>query len=205
MSPDQAPVASFLVNAQTAGLPTQFDASASISPIGTISSYAWDFGDGTTVITSSPIVNHTYSSTGPFNVLLTVTNSAGTSTSKIFSSRFMSNNGGPTANLAQIITIPPSPPTDVKGYQICFRCPSWMDFINVIKWNPPSVGQLPIAYRIYRDAALTDLIATVPSNGELKFEDNNREKDKSYTYYILSVSASGAVSTPVSITIKPNK
>ncbi len=210
MSPDQAPVASFSVNVQSSGLPTQFNASASISPIGTISSYAWDFGDGTTLITNSPIVNHTYSSTGSFNVLLTVTNSAGTSTSKVFSSRFMSNNGGPTASLSQIISIPsliipPSPPTNVKGFQKSCRYPTQTDLINVIKWNPPSTGELPVAYRIYRDAALTDLIATVLASGDLIFEDHNRKKKKNYTYFILSVSATGTISSTVSLMIKPKK
>ena len=203
MSPDQAPVASFVVNVQPVGIPTQFNASASISPIGTISSYAWDFGDGTTQITNTPIVNHTYSSAGPFNVVLTVTNSAGTSTSKVFSSRFMSNNGGSSAIVSQIINIPPSPPTDVKGFQNSCRYPTQTDLFNVIKWNPPSNGELPLAYRIYRDAALTDLIATIPGNGVLKFEDHNRKQKKTYTYFLVSVNAIGTISSSVSVTIKP--
>lgn len=210
MSPDQAPVASFFVNVQPVGLPTQFNGSASISPIGTISSYAWDFGDGTTLITNTPIVNHTYSSTGSFNVLLTVTNSAGTSTSKVFSSRFMSNNGGPNAIFSQIINIPPLiippfPPTDLKGFQKICRYPTQTDLINVIKWNPPSTGELPVAYRIYRDAALTDLIAIIPGNGVLKFEDHNRKKKKTYTYFLVSVNTIGTISSSVSVTIKPKK
>lgn len=205
MSPDQAPVASFSVNVQSSGLPTQFNALASISPIGTISSYAWDFGDGTTLITNTPIVNHIYSSTGSFNVMLTVTNSAGTSTSKVFSSRFMSNNGGPTANLSQIINIPPSPPTDAKGFQKSCRYPTQTDLINVIKWSPPSTGELPVAYRIYRDAALTELVATIPASEGLTFEDHNRKKNKTYTYFIVSVSATGTISSAASVTIKPKK
>jgi PKD repeat protein len=205
MSPDQAPVASFSINAQSSGLPTQFNASASISPIGTIASYAWDFGDGTTLITNTPIVNHIYASTGSFNVMLTVTNSAGTSTSKVFSSRFMSNNGGPIANISHNINISPSPPTDVKGFQKSCRYPTQTDLINVIKWNPPSIGELPVAYRIYRDAALTDLIATISANLDLKFEDHNRKNKKSYTYFIVSVSAMRTISSSVSVTIKPKK
>lgn len=203
MSPDQAPVASFLVDVQPAGVPTIFNASTSISPIGTIASYAWDFGDGTTLITATPIVNHTYTSTGPFNVVLTVTNSAGTSTAKVFSSRFMSNNGGPTATFTQTIGIPPAPPIDVIGFQKSCRYPTRTDIINVIKWDAPTIGVLPIAYRIYRDAGLTNLIGTVPANRRLIFEDHNRKKHKTYTYYLVSVSAAGTVSSPVSITIHP--
>ncbi len=137
--------------------------------------------------------------------MLTVTNSAGTSTSKVFSSRFMSNNGSPTANISQNINIPPSPPTDAKGFQKSCRYPTQTDLINVIKWRPPSNGELPVAYRIYTDAALTDLVATIPASGDLKFEDHNRKKKKNYTYFIVSVSAVGTISSSVSVTIKPSK
>lgn len=203
MSPDQAPVASFFINVQPSGLPTEFNASSSISPIGTISSYAWDFGDQTTLMTNTPIVHHVYSSTGPFNVTLTVTNSAGTSIFKVFSSRFISNNGAPAASLSQTINIASSPPTNIKGFQRSCRYLTQTDLINVIKWSPPAYGELPVAYRIYRNMALTDLIATIPAGARLKFEDHNRKKKKIYTYYLVSVSGTGVISSPVSVIIKP--
>lgn len=117
----------------------------------------------------------------------------------------MSNNGGPTAFLSQIISIAPSQPTDVVGFQQSCRFPTQTDLINVIQWNPPSTGEQPVSYRIYRDAALTDLIATIPADGELVFEDHNRKEKKTYTYFIVSVSAGGTVSSSVSITITPKK
>jgi len=205
MSPDQAPVASFFVVAQTTGFPTIFNASDSISPIGTIATYAWDFGDGTTVTTTTPIVNHTYNAPGSYNAVLTVTNSAGTSTTKVFLSQNMSNNGGPNAVVSQLISIGLSPPENVRGFQRSCRFPTQTDLINVIRWRPPSAGEQPVAYRIYRDAALTNLVATIPANGTLEFIEHNRQKNKIYTYYIVSVSATGAVSSPVLVTIKPQK
>jgi YVTN family beta-propeller protein len=78
-APDQAPSASFTSTAAAAGASTTFDASASTTPIGTIQSYAWDFGDGTTATTSSPTTAHTYTAAGSYTVTLTVTNSQGTS------------------------------------------------------------------------------------------------------------------------------
>lgn len=203
MSPDQAPVASFTASLQPAGLPSAFDASASLSPIGTIVSYAWDFGDGDTLVTNTPIVNHVYLTSGAFNVTLTVTNSAGTSISKVFSSRFMSNNGGPEATVTELFAIAPLPPTDVNGFQTACKYASQTDLVNVITWNPPTLGEAPVAYRIYRDASLTDLAGTVQASGELVFYDHNRRKNRAYTYYIVSVGATGAISTPVSITITP--
>lgn len=197
MSPDLAPVASFIVNLQPIGASSQFDASASLSPIGTISKYVWDFGDGETLVTNTPIINHTYMSSGPFIATLTVTNSAGTSLDKVFSSRFMSNNGGPTAKISQVINVNPFPPTNVRGFQIsCRGRPA-----NVIRWCPPAVGPSPVAYRIYRDASLTDLVATIPGNATLKFVDCNRIPGVVYTYYIVSVSLSGTVSTQVLVSI----
>lgn len=201
MSPDPAPVAKFTASLQPSGIPSTFDASASLSPIGTIVSYAWDFGDGNTLVTNTPIVNHIYATSGAFNVTLTVTNSAGTSTEQVFSSRFMSNNGGPEATVTELLAIAPLPPTDVDGFQTKCKYASQTDRMNVITWNPPLAGELPVAYRIYRNAALTDLAGTVPASGELVFYDHNRKKGVVYTYYIVSVGSTGTISTPVFISI----
>ncbi len=54
-----------------------FDASSSTTSSGTISSYAWDFGDG--AISSGINASHTYSNSGNFLVKLTVTSSANVS------------------------------------------------------------------------------------------------------------------------------
>lgn len=200
ISPDPAPVASFTATPQLAGSPTSFDASASLSPIGTIVSYAWDFGDGTTVTTASSLINHTYTHAGNFTVTLTVTNSAGTSTTQVFSSGFMSNNGGPTAVISHIVSTLQGPPSNAKGIQKTCQYPSQTDYVNVLTWNP-AAGR-PAFYEIYRDS-LTNLIGTVPGTGPLVFRDPNRKKNTTYTYYIVAVSASGARSDPIIVTINP--
>lgn len=90
----------------------RFDVSSSTSPIGTIVNYTWNFGDGTVVTALSPIIEHTYllpekcKMLEDIMVTLKVTNSAGTSTEKVWSSRFMSNNGGPTATTSRILRFP---------------------------------------------------------------------------------------------------
>jgi YVTN family beta-propeller protein len=66
ITPDQAPTASFTDVPGTAGSATTFDASASSAPVGTITSYAWSFGDGSTATTSSPTIVHTFDSPGSF-------------------------------------------------------------------------------------------------------------------------------------------
>ena len=56
-------------------LQINFDASASIDPDGTITSYAWDFGDGNSGTGVSP--SHVYSGEGSYDVSLTVTDNDG--------------------------------------------------------------------------------------------------------------------------------
>ncbi|HEC63045.1 MAG TPA: PKD domain-containing protein, partial [Candidatus Acetothermia bacterium] len=58
----------------------QFDASASSDPDGSIVSYSWDFGDGTT--TSGVRVNKSYSSAGTYTVTLVVRDDRGATDSE---------------------------------------------------------------------------------------------------------------------------
>jgi PKD repeat protein len=69
-----APTASFTVDCSF--LRCRFDATASTDSDGTVTSYAWDFGDGTTD-TSGPTVTHDYGAGGPVDVTLTVTDNDG--------------------------------------------------------------------------------------------------------------------------------
>jgi PKD repeat protein len=66
------------------GIPTSrlinFDASTSQSFGGaTITTYSWNFGDGTTASTSSPLIPHTFAASIAYTVSLTVTDSLGRS------------------------------------------------------------------------------------------------------------------------------
>lgn len=52
-----------------------FNATTSSDPDGTINTYEWDFGDGTSG--TGPVVTHQYTRTGNFTVVLTVTDNRG--------------------------------------------------------------------------------------------------------------------------------
>ncbi|MFD5277952.1 PKD domain-containing protein [Pseudarthrobacter sp. NPDC058362] len=67
------PTASFTESCD--GLSCSFDGSASTDPDGSIASYAWNFGDGTTGSTTT--ASHTYASAGTYAVTLTVTDNDG--------------------------------------------------------------------------------------------------------------------------------
>ncbi len=70
---NQPPVASF--TSSTANLVASFNGSGSSDPDGTISAYAWNFGDNTTGTGATP--QHTYAAAGTYSVTLTVTDNAG--------------------------------------------------------------------------------------------------------------------------------
>lgn len=72
---NEPPVASFTYSCS--GLTCSFDAGASADPDGTISTYAWDLGDGTT--SAGATTNKTYSDPGTYRVTLTVTDDGGAS------------------------------------------------------------------------------------------------------------------------------
>ncbi|HTO01295.1 MAG TPA: PKD domain-containing protein [Microthrixaceae bacterium] len=96
--PNQLPTASFTASLTSgqAPLAVGFNASASNDPDGSIASYAWNFGDGTTA--TGVIPSKTFLAGGTFVVALTVT-----------------DNRGGTASSTQTITVAaaPGPPVDV--------------------------------------------------------------------------------------------
>ncbi len=67
---NQPPTASFTTS--VSGLNLTVDGSASSDPAGSISSYAWTFGDGGTATGATP-ATHTYAAGGTYTVTLTVT------------------------------------------------------------------------------------------------------------------------------------
>lgn len=204
ITPDQAPTAAFTVSSTPDGLTIIFDASASSSPVGSIANYSWDFGDGHTASTSNPLITHTYASPGSYLVTLTVTNSAGTSTTQTFTGQTVSNNGGPSAVLSMELSLPLLlPPSLLSGKQVANRFLTQTELVNVLFWSPPLTGEPPVAYKIYRDPLLHKLLATVSASGTLKYLDHNRKEGKAYTYFIVSVDATGRQSASVSIVIVP--
>ena len=59
------------------GLTASLDASGSTDPDGTVTNYAWAFGDGTTSSGTAPTIDHTYPAAATYQVSLTVTDNNG--------------------------------------------------------------------------------------------------------------------------------
>jgi PKD repeat protein len=75
---NEPPTASFAFSCS--GLSCSFDAGGSRDPDGSITSYAWDFGDGGTGSGQSATTTHTYQQPGTYSIRLTVTDNAGAAT-----------------------------------------------------------------------------------------------------------------------------
>lgn len=98
---NQSPTASFTTDLTlgVAPLEISFNASSSSDSDGSITSYAWDFKDGNTGTGQS--INHTFSSAGNYNVLLTVTDNEGVTdsvTKTITVTDSITTNQSPTAS-----------------------------------------------------------------------------------------------------------
>ena len=91
------PVAAFSFSPSNpmAGGWVQFDGSASADPDGTITTYAWDFGDGSS--DTGPAVWHRYATVGTYLVTLTVTDDDGATNSTTQTIQVGSTNVGPNA------------------------------------------------------------------------------------------------------------
>ena len=98
---NQSPTASFTANPTSgiAPLGVSFNALSSSDSDGSIISYAWDFKDGNTG--NGQTINHTFSSTGSYNVMLTVIDNEGATdsvTKTITVTDSITTNQSPTAS-----------------------------------------------------------------------------------------------------------
>jgi PKD repeat protein len=94
------PTASFTQSCT--GLTCTFNGTGSTDSDGTITSYAWTFGDGATATGST--TNHTYTAGGTYQVKLTVTDNAAATNSKTTPVTVTAPNVPPTASFTQSCT-----------------------------------------------------------------------------------------------------
>ena len=152
VTPDQGPVAAFSAPTAVSGEPVMFDASGSSDSDGTVASYHWDFGDGTTQITSSPTTLHTYATPGNPTVTLTVTDDAGCSTAQVFTGQTVSCNGSSAAMVAhQVIVLAP------------FGFSSTPTTTSLASSSNPSVAGNGVTF--------TATVSPVPDGGTVAFTD----------------------------------
>ena len=106
VAPDPAPVARLSVTPARAGTATTLDATASTSADGGITRYRWGFGDGSSEVTTTPVVHHVYASGGTYSASVTETSRLGTSTAVTFTGQTVSNRGGSSATASSPVRVP---------------------------------------------------------------------------------------------------
>jgi PKD repeat protein len=133
VAPNEAPVAGLTADptSGTAPLTVSFDGSASSDPDGTIVSWSWDFGDGSTG--SGPTVSHTYSVPGAYVTTLTVTDDRG---------------GTDTGTESVLVTEPPTPPT-ITTHPSDQSVPEG----QTATFTAAATGTEPLTYQWQRDGA----------------------------------------------------
>jgi len=150
---NQSPTASFTT--MTSGLTATFDASGSDDPDGTITGYAWNFGDGNTGSGVNP--SHTYAGNGTYTVTLTVT-----------------DDDGASANTSDQVSVDDGSGGDItlstNGYKVRGR--HTID----LTWSGASGGSV----EIYRDGSL---IATTSNSGSYTDATDNRGNG-TYVYQV---------------------
>lgn len=158
ITPDQPPVASFTATNAKLGSPILCDASSSYSPVGTIVSYHWNFGDRSencSVTTSNPVVRHTYRKDGKYRVTLSVTNSAGTTyDSETFTGQMMTNSAGESAVCSRSVVIevdsPTKPPSKFIGTVEPYRNGRFIKYKVLTNWKKSSSPGV-VYYEIFAD------------------------------------------------------
>ena len=98
VKPNQKPVA-VIDTPSVAGLVVQVNGSASTDPDGSVTGFAWNFGDGATANTA--MASHTYAAGGTYTVSLVVTDNLGlSSTAASTTVTVVSGNQAPVPNIA---------------------------------------------------------------------------------------------------------
>jgi YVTN family beta-propeller protein len=102
--PNQGPHAAIEGPASgAAGADLSFNGSKSSDSDGTVTGYAWDFGDGTGA--SGAAVHHTYAKAGTYQVTLTTTDNEGCSLSQVFTGQTMYCNGSSAARTTHQVVV----------------------------------------------------------------------------------------------------
>jgi PKD repeat protein len=160
---NQPPVSVFVYSptSPAVGEWVQFNGSASTDPNGTVASYAWNFGDGTTA--TGAVIWHRFLASGNYAVALTVTDNQGASTT---SSQLVSVGA---MNQPPLAVFTNDPAVGIPG--------SWMQFdasassdtdgtIGAYSWNfgDGTTGTGSVLWHRYTSAGSYSVVLTVTDN-----------------------------------------
>jgi hypothetical protein len=104
----------------------------------------------------------------------------------------------PTYSFFTYVLPTPPPPSHFTGSVLSNRFLTQTDIIHKLVWTPPPDASSIVFYQINRNGAP---IAAVPASGPFVYDDHDRSKSKIDLYTIVSVSADGEQSEPLSMTL----
>jgi PKD repeat protein len=146
------------------------DGSKSVDPDGTITSYQWDFGDGSQQATNST-VSHAYATVGTYSARLTVT-----------------DNLGATASASYAVTVKdlsaPTAPTGLSARLTASVNQRNTKYVQ-LGWTAASDNVGVTGYEIYRN---NTLLAVSTSTA---YADMGTVPGASYTYHVVARDAAG--------------
>lgn len=104
--PDQSPAATYTAPARVRpGVAVTLNASGSSDSDGTVTGFAWNFGDGKTANAAAPQQKHTFAKPGKFKVALTVTDNEGCSAPLVFTGQTAYCSGSPGATVTKTVKV----------------------------------------------------------------------------------------------------
>ncbi len=137
---NEAPTAAFTSQQQEGTLSVQFNASSSNDPDGTIASYSWDFGDGSSTTTQGAVFTKTYSEADEYEVSLTVTDNDG-ATSSAFTETVPVEGVDEPAQAPVIVDFTADPSSIAEGGSSTFSWELSGGAVNTLTFLDTSNGQ----------------------------------------------------------------
>ena len=187
VTPNQGPTAGINAVAGPAGQPTTFSAAGSLdNDGGTLQTFNWDFGDGSSQANGGETLTHVYAQPGTYTASVTVVDNEGCSTTTIFTGQTADCNGNPGAKAETQVVV-------AAGNV-------------VLTLSGKKKQKLDSAIEV---GAACDLACTVAGSGDLvvttKKKKKGRQATARRTFKIKTVSASVAAGGTVTLKLKLSK
>lgn len=84
--------------------------------------------------------------------------------------------------------LPPNPPIELQAHTTASGR-------LILSWKPPKDGTPPVSYKVYYDSSLSQLAGIVEAGKRLSFEDCNLSTGIGRSFFIVSVSNTGKISS----------
>lgn len=152
----------------TAPLSVTFDGSGSTTPNGSVTSWAWSYGDGT--VGTGPITTHVYSAPGTYTASLRVVDGSGESS---------------TATASIVVNpLPPAAPSNLVA--------SFSGTLLVLTWQDNSTNETGFAIERCQGAGCTDFAALATQSADYpSYSDYSALTGVTYRYRVRAYNAGG--------------